>query len=112
MSSARLDQVGHWMDRYVQQRKYPGCSVLIARGGQEVFHHATGHRDIARGLPFERDTVARIYSMTKPVTSVAIMMLAEKGLFHLDAPVSEFIPAFSDMSCLVPGATEVSQVTP
>jgi CubicO group peptidase (beta-lactamase class C family) len=112
MSSARLELIGQWMDRYVQQRKYPGSSVLVARGGKEVFHHATGKRDIERDLPFQRDTIARIYSMTKPVTSVAVMMLAEKGLFHLDAPVSEFIPAFSDMSCLAPDASDISQVHP
>jgi CubicO group peptidase (beta-lactamase class C family) len=112
MSSARLALIGQWMDRYVQDRKYPGSSVLIVRGGQEVYHHATSLRDIERDLPFERDTIARIYSMTKPVTSVALMMLAEQGLFHLDAPVSEFIPAFSNMSCLVAGATDIAQTRP
>lgn len=100
------------MDRYVSDRKYAGCSVLIHRGGEEVYFHATGHRSVERKQPFERDTVARIYSMTKPVTSVAIMMLAERGLFHLDAPVSNFIPAFSDMSALVPGAEHIDQVEP
>lgn len=112
MSSARMDRIGQWMDRYVDSRKYPGSSVLIARGGQEVYHHATGLRDVERNLPFERDTAVRIYSMTKPITSVAIMMLAEKGVFHLDAPVSDFIPAFSEMSCLVPDATDISQTQP
>ncbi len=100
------------MDRYVEARKYPGSSVLIARGGEEVFFHATGTRNVEAGLPFTRDTVVRIYSMTKPVTSVALMMLAEKGLFHLDAPVSEFIPAFSDMRALVPGAERIDQTEP
>ena len=74
-----------------------------------MYFNATGKRDLETGKPFERDTIARIYSMTKPITSVAIMMLAERGLFHLDAPVSDFIPAFSDMKCLVPGATDISQ---
>ena len=64
------------------------------------------------GAPWQRDTVARIYSMTKPVTSVALMMLVERGLFHLDAPVSDFIPAFTDMHALVPGATAVDQTEP
>ncbi|MGR1582796.1 serine hydrolase domain-containing protein [Thalassobius sp. S69A] len=112
IDSARLARIGDWMDRYVAARKYPGCSVLIARGGQEMYHHATGLRDIARGQPFTRDTAVRIYSMTKPVTSVAIMMLAERGMFHLDAPVSDFIPAFKDMRCLVPGATDIGQTRP
>ena len=100
------------MDRYVEARKYPGSSVLIAGGGEEIFFHATGARNVEAGLPFTRDTVARIYSMTKPITSVALMMLAEKGLFHLDAPVSEFIPAFSEMRALVPGAERIDQTEP
>lgn len=112
MDSARLGRIGQWMDRYVGARKYPGCSVLVARGGQEVYHYATGKRDIARDRPFERDTLVRIYSMTKPITSVAIMMLAEKGLFHLEAPVSDFIPSFSNMTCLAPGATDISHAIP
>ena len=108
----RLDRIGAWMDRYVEARKYPGSSVLIARGGEEVYFHATGARRIETSLPFTRDTIVRIYSMTKPITSVALMMLAEKGLFHLDAPVSEFIPAFSDMRALVPGAERIDQTEP
>ncbi len=112
MDAARLARIGAWMDRYVEARKYPGCSILIARNGAEVYHHACGLRDIARNKPFTRDTAVRIYSMTKPVTSVAIMMLAERGLFHLDIPVSEFIPAFQNMTCLLPGAIDFHQVKP
>ncbi|WP_425046358.1 serine hydrolase domain-containing protein [Primorskyibacter sp. S87] len=108
----RLDRIRHWMDRYVAERKYAGSSALVARGGQEVFFHATGNRSIEAELPFQRDTVARIYSMTKPVTSVAIMMLVERGLFHLDAPVSNFIPAFSEMLALTSGAKRLDQTEP
>lgn len=110
--ASRLNRIDTWMQRYVEERKFPGSSVLIARGGDEVYFNAVGQRNIEAGLPFERDTVARIYSMTKPVTSVAIMMLAELGLFHLDAPVSEFIPAFKDMTALIPGAKRLDQVEP
>ena len=105
----RLERINAWMDRYVDERKFAGSSVLIARGGEEVWFNATGERSVEAALPFERDTMVRLYSMTKPVTSVAIMMLAELGLFHLDAPVSEFIPAFRDMQALVPGATRIDQ---
>ena len=105
----RLNRIGEWMQTYVDRNRFAGCSVLVAEAGQEVYFNATGKRDLETGKPFERDTIARIYSMTKPITSVAIMMLAERGLFHLDAPVSDFIPAFSDMKCLVPGATDISQ---
>lgn len=107
--SARLDRIADWMQSYVDQRKYPGCSVLIRRGGEEAYYHDCGLRDLEKNAPFTRDTVARIYSMTKPVTSVAIMMLAERGLFHLDAPVSDFIPSFKKMQALIPGATSIEQ---
>ncbi|WP_245514001.1 serine hydrolase domain-containing protein [Antarcticimicrobium luteum] len=108
----RLGRIADWMDRYVDARKYPGSSVLIARGGEKVYFNAAGSRNLEAGLPFTRDTVVRIYSMTKPITSVALMILAEQGLFHLEAPVSEFIPAFSDMRALIPGAERIDQVEP
>ncbi len=107
---ARLARIGDWMQSYVDTSKFAGSSVLIAQGGEEIYYHQCGVRDVARNAPFERDTVARIYSMTKPVTSVALMMLAERGLFHLETPVSEFIPAFSEMHCLTDGATAIDQV--
>ncbi|TMV13447.1 serine hydrolase domain-containing protein [Arenibacterium halophilum] len=108
----RLGRIAAWQDRYVEERKFPGSSVILLRGGDEVYFNAAGSRNVEDGLPFERDTVARIYSMTKPITSVGIMMLAELGLFHLDAPVSEFIPAFRDMQALVPGAQRIDQTEP
>lgn len=112
MDRDRLRRIGKWQDRYVEDRKYAGSSVLIKRGGEEQYFNACGSRNLAEDLPFERDTVARIYSMTKPITSVAIMMLAEKGLFHLEAPVSEFIPSFANMRALIPGAERIDQTEP
>nr|ACZ16562.1 beta-lactamase [uncultured bacterium] len=100
------------MQTYVDRKRFAGCSVLVAQGGQEVYFDAKGQRDTDTGQPFTRDTIARIYSMTKPVTSVGIMMLAERGLFHLDAPVSDFIPAFADMRCLIDVATAADQTEP
>jgi len=108
----RLGRIADWMQTYVDARRFAGASVLIAQGGHEVYYHDCGLRDVARDLPWQRDTVARIYSMTKPVTSVALMMLAERGMFHLDAPLSDFIPSFSDMHCLVDGADDISQTRP
>jgi CubicO group peptidase (beta-lactamase class C family) len=105
----RLQRLESWMDRYVEESKFAGSSVLINRGGEEVYFHATGMRDVENKLPFERDTLVRIFSMTKPITSVAIMMLAEKGLLHLEAPVSEFVPEFSSCQALVAGATSIDQ---
>jgi CubicO group peptidase (beta-lactamase class C family) len=107
-----LNRISPWMQRYVDERKYPGSSVLVARDGEEIYFNAVGQRNIKDGLPFERDTMARIYSMTKPITSVALMMLVERGLFPLEAPVSDFIPGFADARCLVPGATAIDQTEP
>lgn len=108
----RLNNIKLWMQRYVKEGKYSGSSVLIHSGTQEVFFHQAGCRHLDRNLPFARDTIARIYSMTKPVTSVALMMLVEKGQFSLNTPVSEFIPEFSDMHALIPGASALDQTEP
>ncbi|WP_406644498.1 serine hydrolase [Aliisedimentitalea scapharcae] len=112
LDHTRLNRIANWMQRYVDERKYAGSSVLIRQHGQDVYFHASGQRNIEEDLPFDRDTLVRIYSMTKPVTSVAVMMLAEQGAFHLDAPVTEFIPAFTDMQALVPGAEHIDQTEP
>ncbi len=105
----RLNRIGAWMQNYVTRRRFAGCSTLILHEGREVYFEACGLRNLEDSLPFERDTLVRIYSMTKPITSVVLMMLAERGLFHLDAPLSEFLPEFSDMQALVPGATAIDQ---
>jgi CubicO group peptidase (beta-lactamase class C family) len=110
--SARLSRIGEWMQSYVDTRRLAGASVLLTHGGREVYYHDCGLRDVAQAAPWQRDTVARIYSMTKPVTSVALMMLAERGLLHLDASLSDFIPEFADMHCLVEGATSIEQTAP
>lgn len=110
--AVRFDRIAGWMNRYVDERKFAGSSVLIRRGGQEAYFNAAGLRDVENNLPFQRDTLVRIYSMTKPITSVAIMMLMEQGLFHLEAPLSEFIPEFSDCRSLVPNASSLDQTEP
>ncbi|KIC19478.1 serine hydrolase domain-containing protein [Leisingera sp. ANG-DT] len=112
MKSDRSHRIRSWQQRYVDQRKYPGSALLIRRGGEEIYFHAAGQRNVEENLPFTRDTLVRLYSMTKPVTSVAVMKLLEQGLFHLDAPVSDFLPEFNTMRALVPGATDLDQTEP
>ena len=105
----RLKNIDGWMQRYIDEGKFAGSSVLIARHGK-IAHLATvGKRSLAHDLPFTQDTIVRIYSMTKPIVSVALMRLVEKGLLHLDAPVSRFLPEFGDCRALIPGAISVSQ---
>lgn len=105
----RLHRIENWMQSYVDRGRFPGCSVLIARGGEEVYFSAVGHRDVEAATPMTRDSIVRIYSMTKPITSVAIMMLVEQGLFHLDAPISDFLPEFAKCQALIPGAESIDQ---
>lgn len=109
---ARLARIGTWMQSYVDARRFAGCSVLVQRRGEEVYFDARGQRNIAADLPFARDTLVRLYSMTKPVTSVALMMLVERGLIHLDAPLSTVLPEFAQMQALVPGAERIDQTAP
>lgn len=108
----RLNRIKGWMQGYVDARLYPGCAVLIAQGGEEAFYHDCGMRDVTGGLPWQRDTVARIYSMTKPITTVALMILVERGQIHLDQSIAKYIPGFKDCRCLIPGATDLSQTEP
>lgn len=97
MSAARLERITPVMQRWVDDGRIPGALTMIAREGKLVHFDKVGMQDIASATPIEFDTIFRIYSMTKPITSVAVMMLYEEGHFQLSSPVSEFIPAFKDM---------------
>jgi CubicO group peptidase (beta-lactamase class C family) len=104
LSSQRLARIRDWMQLQVDQKKLPGLIAVVARRGQVAFTHACGKADIARDRPMRPDTIFRIYSMTKPLTSAAIMMLYEEGRFQLDDPITRFLPAFRNMRVFVSGA--------
>jgi len=112
LQAQRLARIGDWARRYVDDGRVAGLSVLIRQGEQEVFFDAAGLRDLESGALFARDTVARIYSMTKPITSLVAMMLVEEGLVHLDAPLSRFLPEFAAPEALIPGAARLDQTAP
>ena len=96
-SSQRLGRVDDRLRGYVDSGKLAGALTMLARGG-EVFHlQPYGVMDLESGSPIENDTIFRIYSMTKPITSVAAMMLYEEGHFSLEDPVSKFIPELADL---------------
>ena len=109
---ARLARLAEWQQSYVTDRKYPGSSVLIRQAGREVWFNACGQRNIEADLPFTRDTVVRIYSMTKPIVSAALMCLVERGLVSLSTPLDQILPEFANPVALVPGATAIDQVAP
>ena len=90
---ARLD--GHFQ-RYVDDGRLPGFQVMISRHGEVVHETVHGYRDVANQVPFTANTLVRMFSMTKPITSVAAMMLYERGAFELKDEVAKFIPSFAD----------------
>ncbi|MDP6951637.1 MAG: serine hydrolase domain-containing protein, partial [Alphaproteobacteria bacterium] len=108
----RLGRIRTWMSRYVDAGKLPGALTLVARGGEIAYLDQVGVRDVASGAPWTQDTILRFYSMTKPITSVALMMLYEEGGFGLDDPLDVYIPAFRDVTVLAPDAERIDQVVP
>jgi len=101
---ARLERLDRHFRRYVDEQRLPGWQIVISRGGQVVHHATYGMRDVEAGLPVEDDTIFRIYSMTKPITSVAAMLLYEEGRFDLKHEVSRYIPSFADVRVLTGGS--------
>ena len=94
-SPERLQRVGDYIRNEIVTGKIPGAIMLIQQHGQPVYFENFGVRDVATKLPMTADTIFRIYSMSKPITSVAAMMLVEDGKLSLDDPVSKYIPAFA-----------------
>lgn len=84
-----------FLDQLVGSGAVPGANLLIARDGLEDYYYETGYRDIEQALPVRRDTIFRIYSMTKPVIAAAVMALVDAGRLRLDDPVSQYIPELS-----------------
>jgi len=101
--AGRLARIDRHFDRYVDDGRLPGWLIAVSRAGQLAHLSTYGRRDVEQDLPVEADTLFRIYSMSKPITSVAAMMLYEEGAFELKDPVSRFIPAFADQQVYVSG---------
>ena len=97
LSSAQLGRVRGWAERLVESGKLAGVTTMVARRGRVAHLHSCGLANREAGQAMAPDTIVRIYSMTKPLTSVAVMMLYEQGHFQLDDPVSQFLPCFTTM---------------
>ncbi len=97
LSPQRLSRVDRLLERYVHGGYLAGALALIYRKGEVAYYNAIGQREIETGRPMTEDTIFRIYSMTKPITSVAALMLYEDGHFLLDDPLSIHMPQFEDM---------------
>ena len=98
MDGGRLGRIDDHLRRsYIEPGKIAGCQVAVARHGQVAHFSSLGYADLARQVPVAEDTIWRIYSMTKPITGVALMSLYEHGLFQLTDPVSRYIPAWKNL---------------
>ena len=107
VSAERLERIRPVMQGYVDDAQLPGFLTVVARRGKIVHFETIGMRDVENKKPVEPDTIFRIYSMSKPITSVAVMMLYEEGRFQLTTPVSRFIPEFKNMKVYNEDQTEI-----
>ena len=112
LSAARLARISGWMKGWVDGGKLPGLLVAVMRRGELAFAETYGKADVERNKPVRPDTIYRIYSMTKPLTSTAIMMLYEEGRFQLDDPISRFIPGFANPRVYVGGSRGKLETVP
>ena len=101
MSAERLGRISTMLKKEIDDGKLPGAVVMVARKGRIVYSDAIGFQDRGANTPMTRDSIFRIYSMTKPLASVAAMMLVEDGVIQLTDPVAKFLPAFKDMQVSV-----------
>ena len=112
MSTERLTEIEPAMEAYLQDGRLPGIATMVARHGQVVHWSAVGFRDLEAGDPLAPDDILRIFSMTKPLTSVAVMMLVEEGLISLDDPIFAHIPAFGQSEVLTDEGERVAADRP
>jgi len=113
MSTARLARIGeHLQETYIDPGKFIGAQVLVARHGEVAYRQSLGQMDRERGRPMAQDAIVRLYSMTKPITAVALMMLYERGLFQLNDPAIKVLPELADQQVWLSGEGEAMITEP
>ena len=112
-SASKLQRISaHLQENYIQPGKIAGCQVMVSLHGTPAYFQSLGEMDRERGKPVADDTIFRIYSMTKPITSIALMMLFEEGRFQLNDPVYRFLPAWRGQQVWVQGTGEEMETRP
>src|SRR6185503_11698058 len=109
---ARLEVLHAITKRFVEEGQHAGAITLLARNGKLVDFQTYGYRDLEQRLPMERDTICRVYSMSKIITSVGVLMLFEEGRLNLDDPVSKYLPELKDMKVMTGGTADAPQLEP
>ena len=112
LSAPRLARIVPWMRRWVDSGRLPGLLVAVVRDDRLAWLETRGFRDVESGRPVEPDTIYRIYSMTKPITTAAALMLYEEGRFQLDDPVAKYLPAFAETRAFAGGSVESFETEP
>jgi CubicO group peptidase (beta-lactamase class C family) len=112
LDATRLGRIETHFARYVDDGRLTGWLAAVTRRGQVAYVATCGHRDREVGAPIEADTLFRIYSMTKPITSVAAMMLYEQGAFELKDPIERYIPSFRDQRVFRSGTARAPATAP
>src|SRR5258705_12675884 len=97
LSTERLERISQWLRDDSAKGTIPGAVVMIVRNGKVAYFESIGALDPQTKAPMRKDAIFRIYSMSKPITTVAVMMLYEQGKITLDEPIAKYIPAFKDM---------------
>lgn len=108
MSSEALERIAPLLQQYVDSGELVGVVSMLARNGEIVHFENYGTLDKNTGAPIEKDSLFRIYSMSKPITTVAAMMLYEEGKFQLTDPVSKFLPEFANLKVMDEGGSMVA----
>ena len=101
MSYERLEKIAPTLSEYIKEGRFPGFITAVARKGRVVHFETQGFSDIERQIPLQKDSLFRIYSMSKPITGVALMILIEEGKVRLNDPVSLYIPEFAETKVMV-----------
>lgn len=104
LSIERLARIKPAMQQYIDQKKLAGVMTLVARNGEIVHWHSQGLQDIEKQTPLAKDTIFRIYSMSKPITAVAALTLWEQGKFHMHDPIDKYLPELKGLKVYVSGS--------
>src|SRR5437667_5836807 len=109
---ARIEVLHQTTKRFVDQGLHAGIITLLARNGKLVDFQAYGYRDVEKQLPMERDTICRMYSMSKIITCAATLMLFEEGEFNLDYPVAKYLPELKELKVWTGGTQAEPKLEP
>ena len=95
-SDERLQRITAMLDDLVEEKQFPGFVTIITKDGKPILKVVNGYKDIDKKIPMKEDALFRIYSMSKPITGVALMILVDRGFIKLSDPISKFIPEFKN----------------